>query len=685
MASGQLDGVLHHLRQLVTAGQPGPRPDRELLERFVRHRDEAAFAALVRRHGPMVLAVCRRVLGDAHDAEDACQAAFLVLARRAASIRRKEAVGAWLHGVAYRVACNLKRQVARRHAREGAVLVEPVADGPEPSWREVLAVLDEELGRLPERFRAPLLLCYLEGKTRDEAAQALGWSPGTLRGRLERGREMLRARLTRRGLTLSAALLVALLAQHAARAALPAALAGRIIEAGPPWAAGRAAAGLIPPRAVALAKGVVHTMLLTRLKIAAAVVLVVGLVGFRLAVLADGPWSPPKPAVPTWVPPPAPEPPPATLSAEADGPEQPEDRALLARNEAQSRDNLKQIALAMHNYNDVNGYFPAPAIYAGEKVPGAMGGSASGPSSPGEALLPGGAPGAGPVGGGAAAPTAGGMAGGAPSGLNPGKPRPPMYGPGLGMPAGPLIVGKDGKALLSWRVALLPYLEQDALYREFHLDEPWDSPHNKKLLAQVPKVYAPPGVTTREPYTTFYQVFVGPHAAFEKHRALRIFDFTDGTSNTLLVVEAGSAVPWTKPEDLHFAPDEPLPELGGLFPGIFHAALADGSVNAFSKNADPDALRAAITRDQGEVVDFDRLRAPRNPRQAELRQQNERLKEELDKERATLEELRREKQLLQEPDPATEQLKKENARLEQLLRQTRDEVERLREEIRRLK
>src|SRR5262249_12406452 len=136
---------------------------------------------------------------------------------------------------------------------------------------------------------------------------------------------------------------------------------------------------------------------------------------------------------------------------------------------------------------------------------------------------------------------------------------------------------------------------------------------------------------------------------------------------------------------LHFAPDDPLPELGGLFAGVFNAALADGSVKTFSKKADPDVLRAAITRDQGEVVNFDRIKAPLHPRRAELRQQNQRLKQELDKERESLEELRREKQLLQEVDPESDRLKKESARLEQLLRQTRDEVERLRDEVRRLK
>jgi hypothetical protein len=245
--------------------------------------------------------------------------------------------------------------------------------------------------------------------------------------------------------------------------------------------------------------------------------------------------------------------------------------------------------------------------------------------------------------------------------------------------------GEGGKALLSWRVALLPFLGEQELYKQFKLDEPWDGPHNKKLLARMPRVYAPPGVKTREPGTTFYQVFVGPHAGFEKHQALGIATFTDGTSNTILIVEAGCAVPWTKPEDLHFAPDEPLPQLGGLFPDGINAALADGSVITLSKRADPDLLRKAIMRDDGWPVDLAKIRGPASRREAELRRQNERLTQDVERARARLEELRREKDLLQEEDAETSRLRKDNERLEELLRQTREETERLRREVERLR
>jgi len=165
---------------------------------------------------------------------------------------------------------------------------------------------------------------------------------------------------------------------------------------------------------------------------------------------------------------------------------------------------------------------------------------------------------------------------------------------------------KDGKPLLSWRVALLPYLEQKALYQQFNLDEPWDSEHNKKLLAKMPDVFAPVRNAPKEKGMTYYQVFTGKGTAFDGKKGLRLpADFPDGTSNTILIVEAKNAVPWTKPVDLPYDAKKQLPKLGGLFKDGFNAALADGSVRYIQRSISDRTLRNAITRDDGNVLGSD--------------------------------------------------------------------------------
>jgi hypothetical protein len=193
---------------------------------------------------------------------------------------------------------------------------------------------------------------------------------------------------------------------------------------------------------------------------------------------------------------------------------------------AQSTNNLKQIALAMHNFHGRYGHLPPQAIYS-----------------------------------------------------------------------------KDGKPLLSWRVILLPFLVEGNLYEQFNLNEPWDSRHNQKLLAQMPKVYADPNVKTAEPVTV-YQAFVGPGAFFEGTKALNFgADFPDGMSDTLMIVEAATPIPWTKPEDLPYDSNKPLPKLGGHTPGAFAAAFCDGAVHVFRQDIKEALLRALITRNGGEVID----------------------------------------------------------------------------------
>jgi RNA polymerase sigma factor (sigma-70 family) len=278
MASGQHHPVLQFLRRLVAAESDGDSTDRQLLQRFAGQREEAAFAALVQRHGPMVLGVCQRVLHDPHDADDAFQATFLVLARKAGSLAKPEKLANWLYGVACRTAARAKSEAARRRMHERQLTDMPSAEArPDSaeSFHELRPVLDEELSRLPDKYRAPLVLCYLEGKTYTEAAQVLGWAEGTVSGRLARARELLRGRLTRRGLTLSAGAFGPALSQTVAPAAMPQALADTTARAAMLFAAGSAAAGagIVPAPAAALAEGVLQTMFVTRRKIVAILVL----------------------------------------------------------------------------------------------------------------------------------------------------------------------------------------------------------------------------------------------------------------------------------------------------------------------------------------------------------------------------------------------------------------------------
>jgi RNA polymerase sigma factor (sigma-70 family) len=271
--------VLERIRRTALARGPGPASDRDLLERFITLQDETAFAGLVQRYGPMVMGVCRRLLRHRQDAEDAFQAVFLVLARKAAAIRRSESLPAWLHSVAYRAAVRLRAAKARRLARQAPLLEDPhAAAGEELTVRETQRILEEELNRLADKYRAPLLLCCLQGRTRDEAAQQLGWSVGVLRGRLDRGRELLRARLTRRGIALAGALLPLGVAGTSEAAVLPA-LVSSTVRAALAAAHGPAAAGAVSAQGAALVQGVIQAMFLAKMKVVAAGLCVLTIVG----------------------------------------------------------------------------------------------------------------------------------------------------------------------------------------------------------------------------------------------------------------------------------------------------------------------------------------------------------------------------------------------------------------------
>lgn len=280
MANGSLHPLLHYLRRL--SGGPsagGDLDDAQLLRRFQSDRDETAFTAIVQRYGAMVWALCVRRLGETSEAEDAFQATFLVLVRKASSLRGPELLGPWLHGVAYRTALKVRGQRARQALREAPLSDQAATERPEQVWCDLRPVIDEEVNRLPEKYRRPVVLCYLQGLSSDEAAQRLGCARGTVFSRLARARDLLRRRLARRGLGVSAGVLAVVLSEQAAARALPpAALSEATIRTGLAFAAGTASQALSAPLA-ALVEGVLRSMFLSKVQFAAIVLLALGLVG----------------------------------------------------------------------------------------------------------------------------------------------------------------------------------------------------------------------------------------------------------------------------------------------------------------------------------------------------------------------------------------------------------------------
>jgi RNA polymerase sigma factor (sigma-70 family) len=279
MTSGPLRTVMRYL-QKVAAPDGGGTSDGDLLRRFVARRDESAFAALVERHGPLVLGVCRRVLQNPSDAEDAFQAAFIVLACKARSISQPDLLSSWLYRVAYRTALRAWAASAARKDRQalvGDVAVAPMA--PDADWADLRPVLDEEIERLPTKYRVPFVLCYLEGRTNDEAARRVGCAKGTIGSRLAWARQRLRSRLVRRGVTLPAGLLATALTSEALSAAVPPSLANVAVGMAMSFRSGPALAVTASTAGATLAKGVLRAMFLTRLRTLTIWLTVLGLVG----------------------------------------------------------------------------------------------------------------------------------------------------------------------------------------------------------------------------------------------------------------------------------------------------------------------------------------------------------------------------------------------------------------------
>ncbi len=280
MADSSLHPLLHYLHRLCgpSAGA-NEIDDSQLLHCFLTSRDESAFTMIVRRYGAMVWGLCVRRLGETPEAEDAFQATFLVLVRKAASLRSPQQLGPWLYGVAYRTALKLYARRAQKAAKETPLLEQVAEEEPADSLSELRPILDEEVNRLPTKYRLPVLLCYLQGLSTEEAARRLGCAKGTVFSRLSRARDLLRRRLVRRGVGISAGALAAMLADNAfVRAAPPAALSEITIRMSLSFAAGPTSSAVSASLA-ALVEGVVRSMFLSKVKFVSIVLLMIGLLG----------------------------------------------------------------------------------------------------------------------------------------------------------------------------------------------------------------------------------------------------------------------------------------------------------------------------------------------------------------------------------------------------------------------
>jgi RNA polymerase sigma factor (sigma-70 family) len=289
MAASRAGSIIQHLRQTVLRRDTDCLSDGQLLDTFISDRDEPAFEALVQRHAAMVWGVCQRILRHEPDAEDAFQATFLVLARKARSVSPREKVASWLYGVAYQTAVRARATTMKRQLRERQVTDMPEPPAAEPNlWDNVRPVLDRELARLPDRYREVIILCDLEGRTRREVARRLTIPEGTVASRLATGRRLLAKRLARHGLVVTGGTLALALAQSASSACAPTAVVSATIATATQLASGQIT-GIISVKVAELMEGVLKAMLITKLKTMATVLLILGTVTFGAGLLGHGP------------------------------------------------------------------------------------------------------------------------------------------------------------------------------------------------------------------------------------------------------------------------------------------------------------------------------------------------------------------------------------------------------------
>ena len=783
MSRSLLQLVIRHTESLAA---PDTDADGDLLHRFARTRDESAFAELLRRHGPMVWAVCRQSLPDHADAEDAFQAVFLALIRSPESVRGRNAVGGWLHGTAVRVVQKLKRTAVRRKQREHRA-AGPEADRsvPEGKWDALIGAVHEEVQRLPSVLRTAFVMCELEGVRQPDAAARLGCKAGTLTSRLTRARQLLIERLSSRGLA-PAAFGTLGLGVATASAAPPQTLLDSTLSL-------VNAAETVSPAILKLASQV--TPMITRTRLAAATLLLA--CGFGMALFPSGNTTAPVAAAQDNAP--------AKVAVSADTKPEiplelqyvPHDAAIFVHLDAAklwggtlgksirqadpkmfeefatntkrvfgaTPDSLKTATIFVPSLKKeptlgvvlvFNAPYDQAKLRAGlqSQVPGPVKTTLIAPSDTMAVLLvdldektfgkPQPADAKGPLsaairdaGSGKHLVTVGSTLANLPDALLnemvPEAIKPLLRaeaisgfidldkelavevrvksgnakdaGKALGAVANmaadfigqglasvnkektlteiqsvleaihtslketkltvegdtaranlkmtaelpfamaymmskrqvvnasarsistnnlkqiaiamhnyhdvtgafppAAVCDKTGKPMLSWRVLILPYIEQEALYKKFKLDEPWDSENNKPLAAIMPKVYANPLNPMGKAGETNYRVFVGKGAAFEYLKGAKLTDFKDGTSNTILTVTAKDSVIWTKPDELEFDPEKDMTKLLGFFEDpVCVIGFVDGSVRALSKTIEKKTLHGAITASGGEVFEL---------------------------------------------------------------------------------
>ncbi len=617
--------------------------DGALLDRFVLHRDENAFAELLQRHGRMVYGVSRKLLNNAADADDVCQATFLLLARKAGGLSRERSVAGWLVGVLRRVAADVRKRNRRRLQRESQVIRKSSDTSPTDapllaSAKELGQLLDTEIATLPRKYREPILLCCLEGLSKAAVAQRLGWPEGTVAGRLFRAKALLKARLQRKGVVPAVAL--ALLSGAVQSQASPHPFAPAIYQlalTGPAQLK-----TIISAPVYSLFQGAWKTMWIAKLKLGTAAIA-------ATAALAWLGWGMTSPTV-------------------AESPVTPKTGLTETTDDQTAKREQEKLQGTWHAVAVVFGgkvhekvrkdadvmLQQTKLIFEGDKIQ--ISGSPSegkptafklnaqanpkqlevmigeGKSIKALYALEGGVllfrfdegNDARPTSLAVGEDSAGGLLifqrqrpGGQAAGKNadiPGR----NYAITMNNMRqiaiaqhnhhndfGHLadnICDAQGKPLLSWRVKLLPYLEQDALFKQFKLDEPWDSTHNKSLIDKMPRVFSLVN-NVADDFKTPFCSFRGNGALLETGKKVTFPEVTDGLSNTIMVVEAAEPVTWTKPDDLMFDPQKSLPALGGKDQDWFVVVMCDGSAHRYRTSLKPETIKKLITKAGKEPID----------------------------------------------------------------------------------